>query len=131
VFQNHALGNQSLVKRLEQQDILGIYSFLSVKKQTISRMNFSQFLFGVVNDDNCEEGHSGPVNCVSFDESGDFLVSGSHDCKIKLWNLNSNKRLVQSYDAGHIGAIYWYILSPHPSLSLSPSDFVALIFLFV
>jgi WD and tetratricopeptide repeat-containing protein 1 len=52
------------------------------------------------------DGHSGPVNSVSFDEKGNFLISGSHDCKIKLWDLNNNKRLVQSYDAGHFGAIY-------------------------
>jgi WD40 repeat protein len=57
----------------------------------------------------CKDGHSGPVNSVCFDENGNFLLSGGHDCRIKLWDLNNNKRLVQSYDVGHLGAIYWYV----------------------
>ena len=38
--------------------------------------------------------HLDAVTCLSLDPNGMFLLSGSHDCSIRLWNLK-NKTCVQ------------------------------------
>lgn len=43
--------------------------------------------------DDTGEGHSGCVNTVNFDETGEVLVSGSDDQKIIFWNFEAGKCL--------------------------------------
>jgi len=46
------------------------------------------------------EGHNGCVNTVTFNPSGELLVSGSDDQDIMVWKWASKKRVL-SYDSGH------------------------------
>lgn len=46
------------------------------------------------------EGHNGCVNTVSFNPSGELLVSGSDDQDIIVWKWASKKRVL-SYHSGH------------------------------
>ncbi|XP_015781143.1 DDB1- and CUL4-associated factor 8 isoform X1 [Tetranychus urticae] len=51
------------------------------------------------------EGHSGCVNCLNFNSSGNLLCSGSDDRKIKIWDWEKSK-LTQSYSSGHTSNIF-------------------------
>jgi WD repeat-containing protein 42A len=46
------------------------------------------------------DGHNGCVNTVSFNPTGDLLVSGSDDRDIIVWNWAAKEELF-SYDSGH------------------------------
>ena len=38
------------------------------------------------------KGHSSSVNSVAISKDGKFLVSGSHDQTIKVWNVEEKKK---------------------------------------
>jgi len=64
--------------------------------------------FGLVQrlkEDTTLEGHTGSVNTISWDEYGNFLVSGSDDSKIKIWDVSSKKKIAKSIISGHTGHI--------------------------
>ncbi|KAG0588493.1 hypothetical protein KC19_2G246800 [Ceratodon purpureus] len=58
------------------------------------------------------DGHAGCVNTVSFNPSGELLVSGSDDKEIILWNWAS-KSQVLSYDSGHQGNVFQARVMPY------------------
>ena len=58
------------------------------------------------------EGHTGCVNTVSFNPSGELLVSGSDDKEIILWNW-ARKTQVLSYDSGHQGNVFQARVMPY------------------
>jgi striatin 1/3/4 len=41
--------------------------------------------------------HLDGVTCLSIDPSGFSLVSGSHDCSIRFWDLLNSKQCVQEF----------------------------------
>jgi WD40 repeat protein len=47
-------------------------------------------------------GHSDSINCVAISPNGKILVSGSEDCAIALWNLETGKILacLEEHEAG-------------------------------
>jgi len=49
-------------------------------------------------------GHRGAVRCVNWSPSGDSLVSGSMDLKVRLWDLSTRKS--QVFNAGLMQTIY-------------------------
>lgn len=51
-------------------------------------------------------GHDGCVNAVHWDDSGRWLVSGSDDTLIKVWEARPRPRQVLSIDSGHQGNIF-------------------------
>jgi len=58
------------------------------------------------------EGHRGCVNTVSFNPSGELLVSGSDDRIIKVWNWASKEEDL-SYDSGHQGNVFQARVMPY------------------
>lgn len=52
------------------------------------------------------------MNTVSFNPSGELLVSGSDDQEIILWNWAS-KVQVLSYDSGHRGNVFQARVMPY------------------
>lgn len=58
------------------------------------------------------EGHTGCVNTVSFNPTGELLVSGSDDQEIILWNW-AGKKQVLSYDSGHENNVFQARVMPY------------------
>jgi len=44
------------------------------------------------------KGHSSTVNALDWSSDGEILLSGSDDCRVKLWSAESGKA-VQSFDS--------------------------------
>ena len=44
------------------------------------------------------KGHSSSVNALDWSSNGEVLLSGSDDCRVKLWNTESS-RAVLSFDS--------------------------------
>ncbi len=63
--------------------------------------------------------HSDDVVSIAFSPSGNFLVSGSKDNTVKLWDLNSY-RVIRSLE-GHSSAISQVLYSPSGTLVASVS----------
>mmetsp|Transcript_56901 Transcript_56901/g.83281 ORF Transcript_56901/g.83281 Transcript_56901/m.83281 type:complete len:131 (+) Transcript_56901:168-560(+) len=51
------------------------------------------------------DSHQGCVNCISWSENGQKLVSGSDDTNICIWDYNQH-RLLKSFDSGHSRNIF-------------------------
>lgn len=51
------------------------------------------------------ESHSGCVNTVHFNSTGNWLASGSDDLNIVIWDWASNKPVV-TYDSGHRNNVF-------------------------
>lgn len=51
------------------------------------------------------KGHSSTVNALDWSSDGEILLSGSDDCRIKLWNAESGKAM-HTFDSGHTSSIY-------------------------
>lgn len=51
------------------------------------------------------EGHTGCVNCLDWNESGDLLASGSDDLNVIVWDIKRKKPLVTLL-SGHEGNIF-------------------------
>eukprot|EP01006_Ploeotia_vitrea_P042614 TRINITY_DN66639_c3_g9_i3.p1 TRINITY_DN66639_c3_g9~~TRINITY_DN66639_c3_g9_i3.p1 ORF type:complete len:388 (+),score=29.94 TRINITY_DN66639_c3_g9_i3:25-1188(+) len=57
--------------------------------------------------------HSGCVNTVAWSGDGDFLVSGSDDCDLNIWNHNDGLSLRHTIRTGHTGNIFCGKFVPH------------------
>jgi len=64
-------------------------------------------------------GHQNLINSVAFSPDGHFLISGSFDKSIKLWDGHTGQFL--SSFRGHVGAIYKVCWSPDSRLFISAS----------
>lgn len=58
------------------------------------------------------DGHAGCVNTVSFNPSGEILVSGSDDQEIILWNWASKTEIL-GYPSGHQGNVFQARVMPY------------------
>jgi WD repeat-containing protein 42A len=61
------------------------------------------------------EEHSGCVNCLNFNSSGDLLISGSDDLRIAVWDWQKS-RLRHVYHSGHASNVFqcrWCIDDKH------------------
>ncbi|ESO02556.1 hypothetical protein HELRODRAFT_65956, partial [Helobdella robusta] len=58
------------------------------------------------------EGHQGCVNCLSWNENGRLLASGSDDVQVIIWDALRHKRLT-SLRSGHRGNIFSVKFLPH------------------
>lgn len=56
-------------------------------------------------------GHEGCVNTIQFNAAGDYLVSGSDDQEVKIWNW-ATKTLELSYPSGHYDNIFQVKIMP-------------------
>ncbi len=64
--------------------------------------------------------HSGPVTCVAVSPDGKYIVSGSHDSTVKLWERSSGKE-VRTFK-GHERRVNSVCFSPEGTHILSGSD---------
>lgn len=74
----------------------GLYSRRLKASQTLTRR---LGLYGTLN------GHQGCVNTISFNSTGELLVSGSDDRQILLWDWAAEK-LKLSYSSGHLDNVF-------------------------
>lgn len=51
------------------------------------------------------DGHSGCVNTLNFNSSGDLLASGSDDLDVVVWNWANGKKIMR-YESGHSGNVF-------------------------
>ncbi len=49
--------------------------------------------------------HNGCVNCVSFNDSGEILISASDDRHVCLWDWARKKNLLH-FDSGHTANVF-------------------------
>jgi WD40 repeat protein/tRNA A-37 threonylcarbamoyl transferase component Bud32 len=66
------------------------------------------------------EGHELSVRSVAFAPNGQWVLSGSHDKTVRLWDLKSGKELRRF--VGHTGKVTWVAFSPNGDRVLSASD---------
>jgi WD40 repeat protein len=66
------------------------------------------------------EGHQGAVRSVAFAPNGPWMLSGSHDKSVRLWDLQSGKEVRRF--VGHTGKGSCVAFSPDGSQILSASD---------
>jgi hypothetical protein len=66
------------------------------------------------------EGHTGRVNAVAISPDGRFIVSGSEDHTVKVWELESG-RLLRSLE-GHTGRVWAVAVSPDGRFIVSGSS---------
>ncbi|XP_026581620.1 striatin-4-like [Pseudonaja textilis] len=76
--------------------------------------------------------HLDAVTCLAVDPKGVFLMSGSHDCSLRLWNLD-NKTCTQEITAHrkkHEEAIHDVAFHPSKALIASAgADALAKVFI--
>ena len=75
------------------------------------------------------EGHTDRVTSVAFSPDGHFLVSGSDDMTVRLWNIDSGEQ-VQVLE-GHMGAVTSVAFSPNGQFVVSGSMFFFLTHFFI
>lgn len=61
------------------------------------------------------KGHSGMVRCISTDKLGEFLLTGSDDCSIKIWEINTGRCLKTIKTDDVVRSVEW---CPNGALSL-------------
>ena len=64
-------------------------------------------------------GHSGSVNAVTFSSDGRYIVSGSDDNTVKLWEVSTGRE-IRTF-IGHAKPVYSVALSPDDRYALSGS----------
>jgi len=64
-------------------------------------------------------GHSGRINSVNFSPDGNFVLSGSTDNTLKLWNVNTGRE-IRTF-RGHSGSVNSVSFSPDGNFVLSGS----------
>ncbi|HAN77705.1 MAG TPA: hypothetical protein DCQ31_08000 [Bacteroidales bacterium] len=66
-----------------------------------------------------QEGHNNPVTALSLNNSADYLISGSADNTIKLWNTKTG-RLIRTF-SGHSNIVNAVSFTPDESMLVSAS----------
>ena len=60
------------------------------------------------------KGHSAPVNYVTFNSTGEYALSGSHDRTIKLWNPEAGL-CIKTYEGHGKEVLGICVCVPYPS----------------
>ena len=58
------------------------------------------------------EGHEKVVNSVAFSPDGKYIASGSHDCTIRLWNVETGEAAFKPFE-GHKDKVFSVVFSPN------------------
>jgi WD40 repeat protein len=66
-------------------------------------------------------GHSGMVTAVAFSRDGQFLISGSEDKTILVWNFTAGAQQPEYVLKGHVYVVYSVAFSPDAKLVVSNS----------
>ncbi len=66
------------------------------------------------------QGHTNAVNTISFSPDGKYLVSGSSDKTVKIWNVELQKEVITL--KGHILKVNSVSFSPEGNYFASASD---------
>jgi FOG: WD40 repeat len=66
-------------------------------------------------------GHLDDVTSLSMDTSGDFLLSGSLDGTLILWNIKTQE-LVTTREEAHLGEISSMVFQPSGTLAVSAGE---------
>lgn len=63
------------------------------------------------------EAHSGCVNRLAFSEDASFLISGSDDCTLRMWSVDSPTSLTEvgTVESGHLANIFGVAFMPGTS----------------
>jgi WD40 repeat protein len=72
----------------------------------------------IAREKNCFTGHTGKVKCVAISHSGQWIVSGSEDKTLRLWDLDGNCFAVFK---GHTATVWSVAFSPDDSWIVSGS----------
>ena len=70
-------------------------------------------------DNSIFQAHNHTISCCLVSKNNNFLISGSWDKTLKLWNLNTSE-LIQNYE-GHTDVIKCCVLSSDENLLYSGS----------
>ncbi|XP_023228957.1 NACHT domain- and WD repeat-containing protein 1-like [Centruroides sculpturatus] len=66
------------------------------------------------------DSHSEPVSCVTVSRDGVFAVTGSKDCQVKVWHLNTGE--IHTTLEGHCAAVTCVAFSPNGLFVVSGSE---------
>lgn len=70
------------------------------------------------------DGHTLEIYAVAFEPSGDWLVSGSKDKSLKLWNLPDKKHKCDFKETGFFNSTYSPNLDPIKAIAISPNGMI-------
>jgi WD40 repeat protein len=112
------IGEVSYARLLEQQRVRPHSSVfwhgVRTKRCVVERMRVAHTLHG----------HEGCVNVVNWSECGQFLISGSDDCALKIWKthaVGAAPQLLSTLQPGHVRNIFTAHFVPHSNLGRTVS----------
>ncbi|ORE08472.1 hypothetical protein BCV72DRAFT_89196 [Rhizopus microsporus var. microsporus] len=94
-------GNTALMNRYKRRLTNSAYSDNSV----MSQLTIEKTL----------EGHAGCINTLDWSSSGEFLLSGSDDTRLNIYNAYNNFSLQCSIQSGHSANIFSAYFMPNTS----------------
>ena len=97
---------------IKSKNLLDITKKILDKKELIKSFEFRHFLM--------EKGHSGAIKSVSISLDGKYIVSGSHDKTIKIWDIKTAECLKTL--EGHKYSVNSVAISPNGKYIVSGSS---------
>ncbi len=88
----------------------------SVEAELVKRISFHEDF--IVHHSRILKGHSRPVTSVAYDVRGNFVISGSYDNTVRVWNLSIDP-IVSFELKGHTSPVMSVAFSPSTRYALS------------
>ena len=63
-------------------------------------------------------GHASDVDCISWHPNGHYLVTGSSDCSVRMWDVSTGK-CVRILTGGHNSKVSSVVISPNGIMAAS------------
>ncbi|KAG8795687.1 hypothetical protein FRC12_011296 [Ceratobasidium sp. 428] len=71
--------------------------------------------------DKSTEGHHDEITALAYSPDGAYLVSGSEDCTLRIWDVRTGRMVGQPFDSSHTGGIQSVSFSPDGTRVVSGS----------